>query len=154
MRKYGKRDPRKRSKTLKRNFLNRSVGFWAAGAWRSAASLAPPSWWRGAVKRARQGAKPTVIGQVPRAPPRGPASSKENLPDSRTRAPGLPALVLRMKSFLEPLSAQPPPADFRPAARRRPAPEGRDVAIHQSRSACGRSGWGLRDSKGVPPPQG
>ncbi|XP_069902612.1 proline/serine-rich coiled-coil protein 1 isoform X5 [Globicephala melas] len=59
-----------------------------------------------------------------------------------------------MKPFLERLSTRPPPADFRPATLPPPRPtRAEDAGLHQSLSACGRSGWGLRDSKGAPPPR-
>ncbi|XP_033290500.2 proline/serine-rich coiled-coil protein 1 isoform X1 [Orcinus orca] len=59
-----------------------------------------------------------------------------------------------MKPFLERLSTRPPPADFRPATPPPPRPtRAEDAGLHQSLSACGRSGWGLRDSKGAPPPR-
>lgn len=74
---------------------------------------------------------------------------------ARARARGLPASALRMESFLEPLSARPLQADFRPADCRCPAPEGAgNAGIRQSLGVCSKSGWGLRDSKEAPPLRG
>ncbi|XDA70242.1 hypothetical protein R6Z07M_000608 [Ovis aries] len=72
----------------------------------------------GAEKRVRQGTRPSLIGQFPRAPPRGPdcwRESKQNFPgtSARSRPPrlGPPDGVFHRTAFL---SA--PPADFRPTA--------------------------------------
>lgn len=101
-------------------------------------------------------------------PPRSPGRERRNEGDrernahslareglrARARARGLPAPALGSESFLEPLSTQPSPADFRPAARHRPGPaKAGESGTRQSHRACGRSRWGLSDSKGAPPPQ-
>lgn len=73
---------------------------------------------------------------------------------ARARARGLPALALRMESFSERLSSMPHLQTSGRLPLRRPASGGRgDAGIHQSLSACGGSGWDLRDSKGAPPPR-
>lgn len=73
---------------------------------------------------------------------------------SRAPARARRAPALRMESFLEPLFTRPPPADFRPALHCCPAPQGAgNAGISQSLRACGRGGWGLKDSKGAPPPR-
>ena len=68
--------------------------------------------------RVRQGAKPSLIGPSPRAPPRGPGcwrESKQNFPgtSARSRAPrlGPPDGAFHRTAF-----HSAPPADFRPAA--------------------------------------
>lgn len=126
------------------------------GGWRPA----NPGEAGGGGKTGWQGAKPTLIGPFPGPPPGGPAPprpgfarlpsrTKAGLPGARARGPG--AAAFRIVFLGTALHAAPTcrlPAGCPPP----PRPQGRGCWIRQSLSVCGRSGWGLRDSKGAPPP--
>lgn len=148
LRKPGDRGARLRRERQETNFLRRSVSFRADG---------------------REGHYGTtrVLGDTTPAPPsrtrrrwkkddgeRNPHSlAREGLPSTRARsrprrfcAPDavfLGTAFHTVSRFRLPASCPPPP---------RP-PRAEDAGTRQSRRACGWGGWGLRDSKGAPPPR-
>lgn len=92
--------------------------------------------------------------EVPPLAGSAPGGKPNKVSRASKRARGLLASALQMKPSLERLSTRPAPSDFRPATPPLPCPtRAEDAGLHQSLSACGRSGWGLRDSKGAPPPR-